>query len=255
MGPQDDVSLSFDTNPNLTFPQHRRPQGTHQQQPMPFPPQPGMGPGPGLGALAPPPQAGPRFGGQSQYDGSGGLFGQNSFEDELPLLEELGINIPQILRKTASALNPIRINIDLYDDGDLSGPLIFCVLFGLCQLMHAKVHFGVVLGWSVVASTFIYTVFNLLVGARSAQAGLDLYRCCSIFGYGLLPMVLYSAISIFFPRRGVLTAVAAAVAIVWCTRTAASLLVAIVPQADDVRALIAFMCIVTYFCFALLVLF
>ncbi|CAI7895926.1 unnamed protein product [Closterium sp. NIES-53] len=173
---------------------------------MQFQPPPGMGPGPGLGsgpgfgpglgsgpgsgfgpaaggppggnmafmsfdmskpsALAPPPQAGPRFGGQSQYDGSGGLFGQNSFEDELPLLEELGINIPQILRKTASALNPIRINIDLYDDGDLSGPLIFCVLFGLCQLMHAKVHFGVVLGWSVVASTFIYTVFNLLVGAR-----------------------------------------------------------------------------------------
>ncbi|CAI7883799.1 unnamed protein product [Closterium sp. NIES-53] len=71
----------------------------------------------------------------------------------------------------------------------------------------------------------------------------------------MLPMVLYSAVSIFFPRRGVITAVAAAVAIVWCTRTAASLLVAIVPQADDVRALIAFMCIVTYFCFALLVLF
>ncbi|CAI7793061.1 unnamed protein product [Closterium sp. NIES-54] len=55
--------------------------------------------------------------------------------------------------------------------------------------------------------------------------------------------------------RGLITAVAAAVAIVWCTRTAASLLVAIVPQADDVRALIAFMCIVAYFCFALLVLF
>lgn len=204
--------------------------------------------------LAPPPRPGAGYG-PSQYDSSGGMFGQNSFEDEPPLLEELGINIPQILRKTASALNPIRINIDLYDDGDLSGPLIFCVLLGLCQLLHGKVHFGVVLGWSVVASSFLYVVFNLLVGARSSQAGLDLYRCCSIFGYGLLPMVLFSIVSVVMPRRSILVGVTAAVAILWCARTAASLLVAIVPHADDVRALTAFMCVLVYACFALLIVF
>jgi len=50
-------------------------------------------------------------------------------------LAELGINIPQIIRKTTSALNPIRVNADLFDDGDLSGPLMFIVLFGMFQLL------------------------------------------------------------------------------------------------------------------------
>ncbi|CAI7906925.1 unnamed protein product [Closterium sp. NIES-54] len=317
MGPQDDVSLSFDTNPNLTFPQHRRPQGANQQQPMQFQPPPGMGPGPGLGSG---PGFGPGLGsgpGSGFGPAAGGPPGGNmafmSFDmskpsecisglclqrgrancggdiTSKPMTETLGafggttlitlnharystivtIRFPLLVSrtpflvpcalpfaycfllntvllstvaartrglvdalcptlfaprslKTASALNPIRINIDLYDDGDLSGPLIFCVLFGLCQLM------GSTMGTCRARSS---SACSSALPARgmSSQAGLDLYRCCSIFGYGMLPMVLYSAVSIFFPRREVITAVAAAVAIVWCTRIAAS---AIATQAN-----------------------
>jgi hypothetical protein len=111
---------------------------------------------------------------------------------------ELGINISQILKRTRTVLNPFRINPDLHEDADLSGPIMFCMLFGLCQLLAGKVHFGVILGWMTLASLFLYMVFNLLAGKNGS---LDLYRCVSLVGYCLIPMVLFSAVSIFLPSR------------------------------------------------------
>lgn len=90
-----------------------------------------------------------------------------------------------------------RINPDLHEDADLSGPILFYMLFGLCQLLGGKVHFGVILGWTTLASLFLYTIFNLLAGKNGS---LDFYRCVSLVGYCLIPMVLLSAFSIFLPR-------------------------------------------------------
>ncbi|KAL7045531.1 hypothetical protein ACKWTF_002250 [Chironomus riparius] len=55
----------------------------------------------------------------------------NEFEDEPPLLEELGINPQHILMKTLSVLNPFRTpEKEIFDDTDLAGPLVFCMAFG-----------------------------------------------------------------------------------------------------------------------------
>lgn len=86
---------------------------------------------------------------------------------------ELGINIPQITRRTLTVLNPFRMNPDLHEDADLSGPIIFYMLFGLCQLLGGKVHFGVILGWTTLASLFLYTIFNLLAGKMAASTSID----------------------------------------------------------------------------------
>nr|XP_024358849.1 protein YIPF5 homolog [Physcomitrium patens] len=126
---------------------------------------------------------------------SGGGFG--AFEDEPPLLEELGISIPQITGRTLTVLNPFQINPDPHEDADLSGPIIFYMLFGLCQLIGGKVHFGVILGWTTLASIYLYIVFNLLAGKNGS---LDFYRCVSLVGYCQIFMVLLSAFSIFLPR-------------------------------------------------------
>lgn len=48
---------------------------------------------------------------------------------------ELGINIPQIIQKVLSVINPLRLNAELHEDGDLSGPIILCMLFGFFQLL------------------------------------------------------------------------------------------------------------------------
>lgn len=72
------------------------------------------------------------------------------FEDEPPLLEELGINTRQIWRKTVSILNPIRSDPSLHEDGDLSGPFMFLLSFGLFQLLAGKFYFGIVLGKNIL---------------------------------------------------------------------------------------------------------
>lgn len=174
------------------------------------------------------------------------------FEDEPPLLEELGINTSHITRKTLSILNPIRLKADLHEDADLSGPFVFFMLFGLFQLLGGKVHFGVILGWLAVASIFLYFVFNMLSGRNGS---LDLYRCLSIVGYCLLPMVIFSAFSLFLPRSGPTIFAMACLAVIWCTRACTSLLVILAPHAEEHRSLVAYSCGLLYTAFSLLVLF
>ena len=179
--------------------------------------------------------------------------GSGFFEEEPPLLEELGINTSHIIRKTLAILNPIKLNGDIHEDGDLSGPLLIFMLFGTFQLLAGKVQFGVILGWLTVASFFLYFVFNMLVGMNGG--GLDLYRCSSFIGYCLIPMVIFSAISLFLPRGGPTSFVAACLAVIWCTRACTSLLVVVTPHAGEHRSLVGYVCGLIYTSFSLLVLF
>eukprot|EP01018_Ginkgo_biloba_P029893 Gb_16778 [translate_table: standard] len=181
---------------------------------------------------------------------AGAAFG--TFEEEAPLLEELGINTNLILKKTLTILNPIRVNPDLHEDADLSGPFVFSMMLGLCQLLAGKLQFGVILGWICVASFFLYVVFNMLAGRHG---NLDLYRCLSLVGYCMLPMVIFSAVSLFIPHRGIGTLAMAGLTVLWCTRACTSLLVVLAPHADEHRSLVAYACCLIYILFSLLVVF
>lgn len=61
----------------------------------------------------------------------------SGFDDEPPLLEELGINFSHIWQKTLAVLIPFRkSDNDLHvNDDDLAGPLIFGVLLGFFLLL------------------------------------------------------------------------------------------------------------------------
>ena len=53
------------------------------------------------------------------------------FEDEPPLLEELGINFDHITKKTFAVLNPFTVtDASIVNETDLTGPLIFCLALG-----------------------------------------------------------------------------------------------------------------------------
>ena len=69
--------------------------------------------------------------GAGPADGSGpggGVAGAEDYENEPPLLEELGINAEHILQKTLSVLNPFRATRpEVAGDSDLAGPLVFCL--------------------------------------------------------------------------------------------------------------------------------
>ncbi|TKY53489.1 YIPF5 protein [Spatholobus suberectus] len=145
------------------------------------------------------------------------------YDDEPPLLEELGINTKQIWRKTTLILNPLRVanTNDIRDDADLSGPVLLLMSFGLFQLPAGKIHFGVILGWVTVSALFLYVVFNMLAGRNGT---LDLYPCVSLIGYCMLPMVMLSALSLFLPQGGVAIAAGAVVFVTWSARACTKLL-------------------------------
>ncbi|KAK4749289.1 hypothetical protein SAY87_026738 [Trapa incisa] len=114
--------------------------------------------------------------------GGSGPSGSASFDDEEPLLDELGIHPDQIWKKTRAILNPLRVNPTIHSDSDLSGPIILYLCLCLFQLLSGKIQFGVILGWIVVSSIFLYIVFNMLAGRNGREATVGLqwlgFLCC-----------------------------------------------------------------------------
>lgn len=182
----------------------------------------------------------------------GGIGGSTGFDDEPPLLEELGINTRQIYLKTLSILNPFRVKADLHEDADLSGPFLFLLAFGLFQLLAGKIHFGIILGWVVMASLFLYVVFNMLAGRNG---NLDLYKCLSLIGYCMLPIVFSSAVALFLPQGMAAMKVAAGVFVIWSTRVCTRLVLELALCGDEHRGLIAYACFLIFMLFSLLVIF
>ncbi|MCD7467669.1 hypothetical protein HAX54_005221 [Datura stramonium] len=145
----------------------------------------------------------------------GGLTG---FEDEPPLLEELGINTKQIYQKTLSILNPFRVKADLHEDADLSGPSIFLMAFALPNYLPG----------SFILESYWDGHHGFVVSST----------CVSLIGYCMLPIVILSAISLFLPG-GFSTQGGNGVFVIWSTRFALGLWVELASCGDEHRGLIA----------------
>ena len=86
------------------------------------------------------------------------------YDNEPPLLEELGIRFDHILLKTQAVINPTKVlNEHILDDADLAGPLVFCLMLGASLLFAGKVHFGYIYGFSVFGCLGLHTVINLFI--------------------------------------------------------------------------------------------
>lgn len=184
--------------------------------------------------------------------GGGSVPGSASFEDEEPLLDELGIHPEQIWKKTKTILNPFRVNPTFHKDSDLSGPILLYMSLCLFQLLAGKIQFGVILGWIVVSSIFLYVVFNMLAGRNG---NLDLHTCTSVVGYCMLPVVILSAVSLFVPQVGALRFAISGIFVFWATRVCTALMVALADGGEEHHGLIAYACFLIYTLFSLLVIF
>jgi hypothetical protein len=110
---------------------------------------------------------------------------QNPFDDETPLLQELGIDFPFIMRKTKAILTVFRpLSPELANDNDLAGPLVFCLLLGFLLLLHGKIHFGYIYGFGLMGSLMMYFILNLM-----SPTAISFDMTCSVLGYSLLPIV------------------------------------------------------------------
>ena len=172
------------------------------------------------------------------------------FDYEPPLLEELGINFEHIWQKTLSVLNPLKqTDSHIMDDTDLTGPLLFCLAFGGFLLLHGKVQFGYIYGFSALGCLAMYIVLNLM-----SLTGVSAGCVVSVLGYCLLPMVLLSGVSLFISLQGSLGSVLTAVVIGWCSVSSSKLFVTALAM-DSQQPLVAYPCALMYGVFALLTVF
>lgn len=172
---------------------------------------------------APPPQA-------QYYMPTPSVSNEENFDDEPPLHEELGINIPAVLGKMKAVANPFsRIDSTFVDDADMTGPVALCVLLGFAHMFQKKVQFGIIYGQATVGCLAVYFIFNLM-----SNRGIDLYRSTSILGYSLMPIVF---LSFFAPikntRLGFLLHPFATACTLWSTTTASKIFVAVLAMQEQ----------------------
>ncbi|XP_072446805.1 protein YIPF5 isoform X2 [Chiloscyllium punctatum] len=118
----------------------------------------------------------------------------NSFEDEAPLLEELGINFDHIWQKTLTVLHPLKAaDGTIMNETDLAGPMVFCLAFGATLLLVGKIQFGYVYGISAIGCLGMYCLLNLM-----SMTGVSFGCVASVLGYCLLPMIILSSFAVIF---------------------------------------------------------
>eukprot|EP00656_Telonema_subtile_P033332 TRINITY_DN3689_c0_g1_i3.p1 TRINITY_DN3689_c0_g1~~TRINITY_DN3689_c0_g1_i3.p1 ORF type:complete len:227 (+),score=36.86 TRINITY_DN3689_c0_g1_i3:179-859(+) len=195
------------------------------------------------------PSAGGFQGGSNFSDMSGG--GQADYDNEPPILEELGINFDHIKRKTISVLHPTKkLEPDLIDDADMAGPIVNCLLLGATLLLRARLQFGYIYGISGIGCTGMWLLLNLMC----TKTEIDIYRTVSVLGYCLLPMVLFSALAVLWSMQGVIGLMMGPLTIGWCTISSADMFMTIINDPDQVW-LIRYPVFLLYTCFALIVVF
>ncbi|KAG4072435.1 hypothetical protein HA402_004367 [Bradysia odoriphaga] len=177
--------------------------------------------------------------------------GVSEFDDEPPLLEELGINPGHIMQKTLCVLNPFRTaDQSILQDTDMAGPLVFCLALGGFLLLSGKVTFSYIYGIGVMGCIAFYVLLSLM----ATQSQVTLGAVISVLGYCILPMVVLSGINVLITVQGVVGTVFAGLCIFWCALSASKLFVTAYSM-DHQQILIAYPCALLYGVFALITIF
>ena len=152
---------------------------------------------------------------------------EEDYENEPPLLEELGVNFPHIYSKSHAVLFPIGKHAKslesgfIENDADLAGPLAFALGLGGELLLSGKLHFGYVYGFGVSGCLAMTLLLNLL----NPNGAVSVWTVISILGYSLLPVNLLAGMNAFvrIHKLGKFGMVMAVLTIVWSTMASARL--------------------------------
>ncbi|CAG5144060.1 uncharacterized protein ALTATR162_LOCUS1472 [Alternaria atra] len=198
-------------------------------------------------------------------------FGTEGYDGEPPLLEELGVNFRHIQMKTLAVLNPFgRIDQHIMDDSDITGPILFFLIFGTSLLLSGKLHFGYIYGLAFVGTILLHQILSLMsppVNAVEATPGdhshphgshlgssLTFPRSASVLGYCLLPLVLVSMFGIIVPLDGLFGYLLTSLAITWCSYSSSSMFT-VVGRMTSMRGLVAYPMVLFYGSFGIMAIF
>lgn len=137
-------------------------------------------------------------------------------DNEPPLLEELGINVEHVVERMKGVAFFRKVEQEVLEDLDLSGPLAIILALGTCLLLAGKITFSYVYGFGATGTVLLWCLINLM----SQKGGIDMYRTASVLGYGLIPMVIMAMLGIFISLQSTFGTVVAAICIFWSTATA-----------------------------------
>ncbi|XP_063315995.1 protein YIPF7 [Pelobates fuscus] len=172
------------------------------------------------------------------------------FDNEPPLLEELGINFEHIWQKTLTVLNPWKpADGNIMNETDLTGPMLFCFALGSTLLLAGKIHFGYVYTMSILGCLGIHALLNLM-----SIPGVSYGCVASVLGYCLLPLVILSSFAILYSLQGIVGTVLAAAVIGWCSFSASKIFITTLAM-EGQQFLVAYPCALLYGLFVLLTIF
>jgi len=178
------------------------------------------------------------------------VHGSSEWDDEPPLLEELGINPDHIMQKTLNVLNPMMTTeASIAGDSDLAGPIVFALAFGSFIMFSGKLYFNYIYGIGLLGCLAMYALLNLM-----SLSGVSFVCVVSVLGYCLLPMVGLSGLSVLFSLSGVVGNILAGAAICWCTLSASKLFITALEMKQQ-QLLVAYPCSLLYGVFALITMF
>jgi len=183
---------------------------------------------------------------------------EEDYDNEPPLLEELGVNFPHIYSKSRAVLFPIGKHAKsleaglIEDDADLAGPLAFALGLGGELLLAGKMHFGYVYGFGLSGCLAMTLLLNLL----NPNGAVSMWTVVSILGYALLPVNLLAGINVLYRvhRMNVVGVALAVVIILWCT-AASTRLFERGCQMRDQRFLVAYPAALLYSAFVMITIF
>ncbi|XP_069620159.1 protein YIPF5 isoform X1 [Ranitomeya imitator] len=171
----------------------------------------------------------------------------SSFDDEPPLLEELGINFDHIWQKTLTVLHPLKVaDGSIMNETDLTGPMVFCLAFGATLLLAGKIQFGYVYGISAIGCLGMFCLLNLM-----SMTGVSFGCVSSVLGYCLLPMIILSGFAVVFSLQGIVGVLLTALIIGWCSFSASKIFISALAM-EGQQLLVAYPCALLYGVFALI---
>jgi len=184
-------------------------------------------------------------------------YNPSEYDDEPPLLEELGINVHHIIAKSRAVIFPIsrktKEDEHLMDDTDLAGPLLFGLLLGGELLLSAKIHFGYIYGFGMFAWLAMSLILNLL---SPPDKPISVWTVMSILGYSLLPVNILALFNIFINLKKLqfgFGLTLTSMVVLWCTTSSTRLFEKL--GLRDQRYLIAYPAMLVYSAFVILTIF
>lgn len=168
-------------------------------------------------------------------------------EEEIPLLEELGISTDRIKEKIFSVMTFHKVNKKILEDADMTGPFLIFIVFALSLILQKKTHFGYIYGINLFGGVIISTLMNLM----SKKESIMLYNTISVLGYCMIPIVLASFIGVFISLKEVFGFLLCFFAIIGSSITATNFFEEVLNMQSQ-KWLIFYPLLLFYTCFLLL---